>query len=230
MDDVNNSKSCLVIFCKRPTLSKGKQRLAKTIGAEQALIFAQAFLDCALEDAEEWDGPVVLSPASNQDLDWAKGLLQRDCKVLCQPEGNLGVRLQEIDRQLRDVGFERVILMGTDAPILMPDHYQQANAALFNADIVLSAASDGGVTIMGAAVPWPNLTNLPWSTERLGSELEKLCLEKGCSVENISHSYDIDIEDDLEKLWHDLANDMRPKRRHLYQLLDNFFIVRKKYA
>ncbi|MCF6215891.1 MAG: DUF2064 domain-containing protein [Emcibacter sp.] len=217
---------CLVLFCKRPALFRGKQRLAKTIGAPQALIFAQAFLNCALEDTRAWAdsgyGSVVLSPASPDDLDWAMGLLNRDSLILAQPEGGLGYRLWAIDQELRRRGFDRIIFLGSDAPMLKPQHFTEAARALLTRDIMLSPADDGGVTLMGARIPWPDLRGLPWSTDKLGQALATYCADNDMTVENISPSYDVDIEADLLKLQDDLAGDPRPARQYLYQQINEF--------
>jgi len=211
--------ACLVVFCKRPALFHGKQRLAQTIGAKQALKFAQAFLDCALEDARAWPGPVVLSPASSGDVSWAKTLLDRDCRIVAQPQGGLGQRLWDIDRTLRREGHRKVIFIGTDAPALTPMHYAQARAALDTADIVLGPAADGGVTIMGARTPWPDFRLLPWGTSELGQALDALCRRHGHSTQALSPSYDIDVEADLSRLSTDLSGDRRPARQRLCRQL-----------
>jgi len=201
-----------VVFCKKPAPFKGKQRLAKTIGVAQAYVFAQGFLNCALEDAMAWAGPVVLSPSSPDDMEWASGLLGRDHEVLPQPEGSLGFRLQAIDQQLRRQGYDKIIFMGSDLPALTARHFDEARTALDDADVVFSLASDGGVTLMGASVPWPDLTPLPWSTEHLGAALEKTCRDQDLRVTHIMPSYDIDVEKDLLQLQKDLAGDLRPAR------------------
>ncbi|NOZ43120.1 MAG: glycosyltransferase [Alphaproteobacteria bacterium] len=214
---------CLVIFCKRPRLFHGKQRLAKTIGAAQALIFARALLDCALEDAADWPGPLVLSPASARDRDWAKGLLARECQIVAQPDGGLGHRIEAIDGQLRGHGHTRIIFIGSDAPALRSSHFDQARLALATSDIVLGPAADGGVTLMGAAVPWPDLTRLPWSTDRLGTALAQCCHHHGLRLSHIAPGYDIDVAADLVRLSRDMAADPRPARRALYRELKAFF-------
>lgn len=219
---MSDNAACLVIFCKRPALFQGKQRLAKTIGAEQTYVFALAFLNCALEDARDWPGPVVLSPASAEDHGWASTLLEREHQVLAQTDGCLGTRLQTVDQQLRNGGHDRIIFIGTDAPILTPHHYEEAISTLDHSDVVLSPASDGGVTIMGSRKGWPDMTNLPWSTDELGGALENLCRAQGLSVENMSPSYDIDLEEDLLKIWHDLSGDPRPARQNLHGQIGEF--------
>ncbi len=217
-----NDRPCLVVFCKRPALFQGKQRLARSIGAEQALTFARSFLSCALEDAQAWPGPVVLAPASPGDIPWAQTLLDHDGLAIAQPQGGFGHRLQEIDRTLRRQGHNKIVFIGTDAPALTPTHYREARTALADSDIVLGPAADGGVTIMGARTPWPDFRSLPWGTNRLGQALEERCRRRGLSTKTISASYDIDVEADLDLLVTDLANDRRPARQRLYAQVRSF--------
>ena len=204
----------LVLFCKRPRLGHGKQRLAAAIGAEQALAVAEAFLACALEDAATWPGPVVLAPSRQEDAEWAAALMPAG-SVLVQPEGNLGERLNHVDRELRSSGHDALLFMGSDAPVLTEDCFAKARAGLERHDVVLARAADGGVTLMGNAKPWPDLTSLPWSTPELADALQEACEDEGLSVLSFTGGYDIDVADDLLRLPEDLATDDRPARRRL---------------
>jgi len=211
--------TALVLLFKRPLLGQGKQRLAKSLGLERTLILAERFLDCALEDLEGWTGPVVLAPAHAADREWAKTLWPQ-VDVIPQGMGELGQRILDLDRLLRNLGHERLIYMGSDAPVLSSEHYRSAGQRLGASDVVLSAADDGGVTLMGSTQPWPvGLLDLPWSTEQLGHALADCCRASGFSVGYIAPSYDIDLEADLSRLAVDLAKDTRPARQRLYQLL-----------
>ena len=224
MTDEVTDDGCLVLFCKRPALFQGKQRLATTIGAEQALEFAQSFLACALEDLTAWPGPVILSPSTPEDASWAATILSRDHDIIAQTGGSLGDRLQQVDQAARQLGHEKVIFIGSDHPALSAQHYREAREALQNNDVVLSPARDGGVTIMGAGCVWPDLTGLPWSTEQLGRALSNHCRDHGLEVSYISSSYDIDVAADLAPLCHDLKMDYRPARQALYHQLCDFLM------
>ncbi len=208
----------LVVFCKRPKLNQGKQRLAATIGAEKTLLLAQAFLDCALEDARQWPGAVVLSPATEEDRQWADGL-DVDAQICPQQSGNLGERLMQVDNDLRTQGHRHILFIGTDAPALSAPHYQSAAQAFNRAEVVLSAANDGGVTMMGSTGGWPDIADLPWSSEQLGNGLRQRCQHYQLQVEYILPSYDIDVEADLRHLTDDLHNDQRPARQLLLEQL-----------
>ncbi len=209
----------LVVFCRRPRLGVGKQRVAAQAGAQQALRLGELLLASAIEDAAAWPGPVVLSPAAVADSDWAGSLLAPPAVVVAQPDGNLGERLMDVDRQLRERGHGALFYIGSDAPTLDADFYARARAALEQADIVLGPAEDGGVTLMGARLPWPALADLPWSTPGLGDALAQRCRDRGLTVQWLEARYDVDTTAVLPRLCRDLATDARAARRALRQWL-----------
>jgi rSAM/selenodomain-associated transferase 1 len=219
MSDPLHEAAALVIFCRRPTPGIGKQRLAAEIGSSPAADIAALLLATALEDAAQWPGPVVLSPADAEDAEWATTLLDRPTQVLAQAGGNLGERLQAIDRHVRETHSAAVIFIGSDAPVLAERHYSAARSALLHQDVVLAPALDGGVTLMGARCAWPALGGLPWSSDHLHAALRKHCIAEGLGVTELPMTYDVDVAADLRRLGTDLRNDQRPARRNLYRKL-----------
>ncbi|MCQ4260458.1 DUF2064 domain-containing protein [Stutzerimonas stutzeri] len=209
----------LVLVCKRPALGYGKQRLAAQVGAESALQIAEHLLDCALEDLNDWPGAVVIAPDHPDACGWAQ---QQAPHAFClaQQNGNLGDRLNALDRGLRDRGHHALAFIGSDAPALTQADYQRVRTALHSYDTVLIRARDGGVTLMASNRPWPDLTDLPWSTPRLGDALANVCLGEGHSVEWCGQCFDIDEQADLSFARQQLADDPRPARRALMALLD----------
>lgn len=208
----------LVLVCKRPSLGHGKQRLATQIGEPQALRVAEQLLGCALEDLRAWPGPTVIAPDMAEHLAWARALAP---EALCLPQasGNLGERLNALDHSLRAAGHCRLVFIGSDAPALRPEHYQRVRIALGEADTVLIAASDGGVTLMASNRPWPDLAALPWSTAELGQALAEACRKAGHSLTVCGETFDIDEQADLTRARCELADDQRPARRSLRGIL-----------
>lgn len=219
----------LVLFCKKPAPGRGKQRLAKDIGIEKTFEFAQSFLHCALTDLSQWPGPKVLAPSHESELIWAQELATSDYflssppMVLPQPEGNLGTRLNSIDRSLRQLGAKGTVFMPSDAPSLDVPHFAGVAKGLQQNDVVLADDLDGGVTLMGSRVPWPDLQTLPWSTAELADSLSALCQSGGLSVERVEGGFDVDNVDDLMRLNGMLHRDQRPSRRGLCKLLQEKF-------
>ncbi len=222
----SSNKPTLVLFCKRPKLNQGKQRLAEGSNAESALNIAHALLACAVEDANNWDGPIVIACSNSNDIEWASSLIEH-AQVLTQlpegKEGNLGDRLNYVDDQLRTQGHQQIVIIGTDSPILNEQHFESALSSLKHNDIVLSHADDGGVIIMANKKPWPILTHLPWSTNELSHALSLLCQQHNLSVEYSLPGYDIDYITDLQKSLIDLQTDTRPARQALLNKINELF-------
>lgn len=214
-------ETTLVLICKRPLPGIGKQRLAASLGIKVAHEIAQALLDCALEDMRAWEGPLVISPASSHDLRWASNLLPSHSRVSVHPQtaGNLGQRLNALDRTLRTNRPIRLIYIGSDAPLLTDSDYKNCREALQQYETVLIPALDGGVTLMASNSPWPELSHLPWSTDQLGETLTNLCLEAGQTVIRLNPNLDVDEMQDIERLVTPLKADPRPARRRLYALV-----------
>lgn len=229
MNDVigSNQWPTLVIFCKRPKLHQGKQRIAQSLCSDDTLKIAKGLLACAIEDSLAWLGPAVIACSDPNDVSWAQALNNR-AYVLAQlplgESGNLGQRLNYVDQTLRNLGHQKMIIIGTDAPMLTAEHYQNAASALNDHDIVLSHAADGGVVIMANRKPWPKITNLPWSTGHLSHSLAMCCQDNKLNVHYIQPGYDIDVLEDIKKLITDIREDARPARQQLLKILTPLLI------
>jgi glycosyltransferase A (GT-A) superfamily protein (DUF2064 family) len=205
----------LVVFCRRPVPGVGKRRIARHLGDESTFELAVHLLACVVEDARAWPGPVIISPACNDDRQWAGELLPGRADVIPQTGGNLGERLNAVDATARASGHTRLAYVGSDAPTLTSGYYAAARAALAAAEVVLGPAEDGGVTLMASACAWPNLKDLPWSENTLGRQLERVCVAAGLTTAKLERNYDIDLATDLARLDPDLTNDPRPARQAL---------------
>lgn len=214
----SDSPPTLVLVCKRPAPGHGKQRLAAGLGTQQALVIAERLLDCALEDLAHWPGARVIAPDRAEHRAWAEDLLPGST-CLAQAPGNLGERLNALDRRLRAAGHRALVFIGSDAPALGEDDYRRVRAALGEVDTVLLAARDGGVVLMASNRPWPDLAALPWSTPALGQALAEVCRAAGHSLRVCGESFDIDEPADLAHARQALAADPRPARRRLLAAL-----------
>jgi rSAM/selenodomain-associated transferase 2/rSAM/selenodomain-associated transferase 1 len=203
--------SILVVFCRRPMIGVGKQRIAADLGKGPACEIAKLLLAATLEDASVWPGPVVLSPAQSEDENWAAGLLPT-ASVIAQPPGNLGLRIQHVQTQIRNQGGRRIIFIGSDSPGLTQQHLEDAFAKLEHTDSVFIPARDGGVTLMGSRLPWPNLADLPWETPELGHALQRRCQTAGLGISTMQTGSDIDTRQDLIDAVDLLADDRRSTR------------------
>lgn len=212
------TRPTLVLMTKRPKLHQGKQRLAHEIGAESALVIAKSLLCCALEDASNWPNDVVIAIAHQSDLDWAEKSLKNilpNAQFIDQGEGNLGERINHVDVELRKKGHQTLVFIGTDSPMINMKFYHELPIKLAESTVLLANAEDGGVVMMANNQPWPDLSNLPWSSDKLASELALVCQNENLPVTYHKSNYDIDQLVDLTRLRYDLLADKRPARQAL---------------
>ncbi|MDO9311008.1 MAG: DUF2064 domain-containing protein [Nitrosomonas sp.] len=220
----------LILVCKRPAPGSSKQRLAVNLGIETTQKVADALLACALEDACDWPGPVVIAPANVEDVEWARALstpVPSPVTVVPQVAGNLGQRLNALDHTLRAQGMKQLVFIGSDSPGLDSTDYAATREALQRADIVLIPALDGGVVLMANCYAWPDLSALPWSSDQLGAALIDACRTAKQSVKTLGQGTDVDEIGDFVKLVNLLKHDQRPARRALLELTKNILFTLK---
>ena len=204
----------LVLFCRRPALGSGKQRIAATMGEQTALELSRLLIATTLEDAAAWHGPVVISPSNRADSDWAQALLP-SATIIPQPQGNLGARIKHVEDRIRRAGGTQIIFIGSDSPALDPEILREAADQLCANDFVMIPARDGGVTLMGSAMPWPDLDRIHWGTEHVFQELMQQCSDESARISVLPPGFDIDTQADLVDAPALLQNDNRPGRIRL---------------
>ncbi|MEC9375456.1 MAG: DUF2064 domain-containing protein [Pseudomonadota bacterium] len=207
-------KPVLVILCKRPILGSGKQRIAVDLGESIALEVSRLLLDIAIEDAEAWQGEIVISPANNADINWAKKIMP-SAKIIAQTGEGLGQRINNIDNEVRSLGGKSVLFIGTDSPGLNSNDFKTALEVLKKKSGVFIPANDGGVILLGANTSWPNLHNLRWETKYLHNDIKKLFQLKNRTFQDIKKGFDVDTREDLLLAYEYLVNDNRPARKNL---------------
>ena len=213
----NAGKSCgLVVLFKAP--ANAKRRLAGEIG-DLAAEAAMHLWACALEDAMAWPGPAWFSPAAPRDREWLVSQLGAEAPMVSQRGDNLGERINHVDGELRRRGAEELLFVGADCPGLDAAYLARAAARLDRADAVLGPSRDGGVVLMGARRPWPDLRGLGWSSDRFCAELAGLCTGRGWSVAKLGVRADVDTVNDLLGAGEALSKDTRPARRGLARWL-----------
>jgi len=228
-----NTTPALILFCKRPRLGFSKSRLAAEIGEAPAFAIARALLDCALEDVLAWHGPRIISPSDAEDGPWFQDIVSSlaavsgpgdsDIDILPQSPGEslggLGARLMTISTAVATQHSGPQIFIGSDSPAMTSDLLGRVAHSLESRDVVLADSADGGVTVMAARRPWPDIRDLPWSTDQLGAALSDRCRSLGLSVQHMPGGDDLDIQTDIPALLPALRADQRPARRALLSCL-----------
>lgn len=217
----------LVLVCTQLATVSGLSQVTQDIEITQQI--AEALLDCALEDASQWPGPVVIAPANQYDYDWAVALslpIRSPVTILPQIPGNsVGKQLNMLDQELRDKGTSQVVFIGSDAPELSTKDYLNVIDALQYFDTALKPIKNAGVALMASNNAWPDLSTLPWGTSRLNISLSEACRNANHSFIKLEPACNIDELDGFVKLIMLLEKDKRPARQALLQMINEMVSV-----
>lgn len=151
----------LVIFARRPVLGVGKRRLAAAVGDVEALRFQRLAIDRLLRRLARdprWTTTVATSP--DRPIDWLGGR----AAAAPQGRGDLGRRLTALARRFPT---GRLVIIGSDTPVVSPGDVAAAFDALRGHDAVVGPARDGGYWLIGlrrsARAPLP-FEGIRWSS------------------------------------------------------------------
>jgi len=190
------AKNLILIFTRNPELGKCKTRLAKTIGDENALTIYKILLQHTADVIEQIDcDKAVYYSVKVRDNDiWDNTIYQKHQ----QHGNNLGLRMQNAFNNSFKVGYEKVLIVGSDLYDLKPKYIQEAFDNLDNHDVTIGPAEDGGYYLLGMKTLHPNIfENKDWGTETVRKDtLNDL---KNKSVFLLEELNDIDLYEDLKK-------------------------------
>ncbi len=144
-------ETCVVVFARAPEPGSAKTRLIPLLGAGGAALLQGMLIDRALATALAADvGRVELWCAPSAQHPLLSAYLQRHgIDGISQCDGDLGARMQHAAAATLATA-PRVIIMGTDCPVLGAEQLRHAAAALDrHHDAVLIPAEDGGFVLIG---------------------------------------------------------------------------------
>lgn len=186
-------------MAKRPQIGRVKTRLARDIGAAEALRFfrgASASLIRRVARDPRWQTAIAVAP----DLAvHERGIWPADIPRVPQGDGDLGARMGRLFHELPP---GPVIIIGADIPGITRKHVASAFAALGQHDAVLGPADDGGYWLVGLRRR-PRVAEIfadvRWSSEDTFNDTAKNIRGQGLSLAVIGTLADIDTGDDFRK-------------------------------
>jgi rSAM/selenodomain-associated transferase 1 len=204
------------IMARAPVAGRCKTRLARTIGFDGAARLYEAMLRDridALAASTVAGGElrrVVLAAPEDDGLRALTAMSPPGIEVVAQRGADLGERLANAFRDLHREG-ELVCLTDSDSPTL-PFHVVLDALARPREDaaIVAGPCEDGGYYLIGMQrLALGVLEGIPWSTSGVFAATRERCRTLGLPLVELTTWYDVDDDDDLERLAHELASSPR---------------------
>jgi hypothetical protein len=135
----------LVLFVRRPSLGRGKRRLARDVGDVAAVRFERlmiALLLRRLGRGRRWRLRLAVTPdRARRGNSWPARFL-----AVAQGGGDLGRRMR---RAIAACPPGPVVLVGADIPALSAEHVAAAFRLVGRHEVVFGPAADGGFWLVG---------------------------------------------------------------------------------
>jgi len=191
-------------MAKAPRPGHVKTRLASALGADDVVALYKCLIEDTLRLARSvrTDALAVVCPAADTD-DVARWLLA--VEIAAQRGEGLAAGLASAFRIFGGRGYRHVIALAGDSPHLDAATIEDAFRRLDGADVVVGPTIDGGYYLVGAgAVDSELFDGGRLGTERALDSLLTRARERGLRVAFTEEAYDVDEQDDLERLADDL--------------------------
>ena len=189
------SKNALIIFTRNPELGQCKTRLAKTIGNEATLNIYRHLLNhtAAISKGAKADKYVFYSESIKKEDLWNTGVFRKKL----QYGYDLGARMENAFSELFQLGYEKIIIIGSDLLDLTTKHIDDAFQMLNTHDLVIGPANDGGYYLLGMKALYPNVfKNKNWGSSSVLKDTLKDIQNSTFSI--LEELNDIDTFDDVK--------------------------------
>ena len=190
------SKKALIIFTRNPELGKCKTRLAKTIGDKNALEVYKYLLNhtASISKDIKADRYVFYSENIKKEDLWESSIFRKKL----QKGDNLGQKMLNAFAELLGMGYEKIVIIGSDLLDLDADLVNNAFVQLDFNDVVIGPAKDGGYYLLGLKNMYVKLfENKDWGTDSvLEATLSNL---QNSTVHLLKELNDIDTFEDMKE-------------------------------
>ena len=198
-------KDALILFTRVPIPGQTKTRLMPFLTGEECARLHACFVKDIYEKAKQVDADIFVFFTPKDE----KKLLQQvlDNETVCLPQfgDDLGERMKNAIGIVLRMGYEKVILIGTDIPQIHPETLKNAFDNLGGKDIVIHPTFDGGYYLIGMKKEYDSI----WKIERYGTNtviydtLQHMRNEKLSTAVGQMY-YDVDDKGDLYHLYEDI--------------------------
>lgn len=196
-------QSRALLVMGRAPWREGKTRLQPPDGSSHAALREALFFD-TLEAAgamREVDRLIACEPAA--ELQAMRDAAGPSWDVIAQRGRTLGDRMSHAFDDAFRLGYEAVVLIGSDLPDLPAAILASAHAHLAGGDdrVVIGPAADGGYYLIGLTRRHPELfSDIDWGTNQVFSQTRDAAARAALPLVLVPPWHDVDTMDDLVHL------------------------------
>jgi len=196
-------RSSAIVIMARAPWTRGKTRLGVVADETAHIELRRALFLDTLDAVRAVSGVahiVACEPA--EACEGMRELAGQSIDVMAQRGEDLGQRMTRAIEDTFRLGYESVVVVGSDLPDLPPRLLDAAIARLRSrdTDIVLGPSADGGYYLIGMNRLWPAVFEpIEWSTGRVLAQTLEAAAAQGLSVALLDPWADVDDPGDLDR-------------------------------
>lgn len=205
-------KNAVICFTRVPKPGKTKTRLMPCLTGVQCAGLHWAFLKDLAAIYTQADADLFVAYADDPDWESLKSVFP-NARFFPQEGKDLGGKMNHALNAVLALGYEKVVLTGSDLPLMGTAHLQSGFHALENADIALGPTADGGYYLVGTTAPSPFLFEN--QTYGRGSVFENTAAAAAAAGKTVAAAMpcdDVDTPEDLRKLVRAISPDSHTAR------------------
>ena len=189
------NKTAIIVFQKNEIKGQVKTRIAKTMGDTLALEIYRELVDLTYKAIEPVLADVILYfsdflPEKVPIPTWSYRI---------QNGKDLGERMSRAFCETFQLGYEKVIILGTDCPLVSAKILQESIQKLEECQVVIGPAEDGGYYLLGMKSLHPELfVGINWSTSLVFQQTVQFTGQLGLSYQFLARLSDVDTEEDWQ--------------------------------
>lgn len=139
-----SEKNCLIFFTKSPELGKCKTRLNDFLSLEEALNLQKYLIAKNYAIAKKFNSIVFY----DGELKKLQEIINKVC-FFAQKGSNIGEKMAHAFEKAFELGYEKVVLIGSDLDNLSSKIIKKAYKKLDKFDAVFAPSDDGGYSLIG---------------------------------------------------------------------------------
>lgn len=149
-------------------------------------------------EAEKLDNNIFIFYDGLVDKQKVKNWVNKNFIYLPQNGNDLGEKMLNAFEQVKSIGFEKILIIGSDVPDINKELITNSLNELNKTDVVISPSDDGGYSLLGLKEVNPFLfQNIEWSSAKVLNQTLEAINYNRLSITKQQTLNDIDTKEEL---------------------------------
>lgn len=194
---INNSNNALIIFTREPVPGSTKTRLMPYFSADQCAELHRCFLKDISREMRNAEADIIVAYTGGDPV-FLRKVFSRNTIFIEQNGDDLGARMENAINEAFSLGYQKVILIGSDIPEIEAESIDTAFALLDDCDVVIGPTADGGYYLIGMKEAHPEAFDVKlYGVSTVFQETMDSIRNSGLAVHAADTYSDIDIPEDI---------------------------------